>query len=175
LDNTEGTKKTLVTLASNMGAILAELGEAGGELSPKIEAMLDDVGKDLAQKTDSYVMVMDKLEAESEFWKAKADAFTKVARGCANVVQQMKDRIKMAIVLTGEDEVRGGDFRFKLSPSQPRLTIDERELPEEWLMVVTTKVPDKERIRMALDAGEEIPGAALEQTKTLRKYVNKKG
>jgi hypothetical protein len=175
VDNREETKKTLVTLAANMGTILAEIAEAGGELSPKIEALLDDVGKDLALKTDSYVMVMDKLEAESEFWKSKADSFSRVSKGCAHVVQQMKERIKMAILLMGEDEVRGADFRFKLSPSQPRLTINEHELPEEWLMVVTANVPDKERIRAALEAGQEIPGATYEQTKSLRKYVNKKG
>lgn len=173
MENSE--KKTLVTLASNMGTILAEIMEAGGELSPKIEAMLADVGTDLARKTDSYVMVMDKLESEEEFWKKKAEAFAAVAKGCARVREQMKERIKMAVELTGEDEVRGDDFRFKLSPSAPKLIIDPIALPAEYTMVVTTRTPDNQRIKAALEAGTEIAGAKLQPTKSLRKYVNKKG
>ena len=164
-----------MALASNMGTILAEVIEAGGELSPAIEQMLDGIGKDLARKTDSYVMVMDKLEADEAFWKAKAEAFARVARGCARVREEMKERVKAAIELTGEDEVRGEDFRFKLSPGKPRLVIEEDHVPMEWTLVVTERHPDKDRIRAALEAGETVPGAWMEQTKTLRKYVNKKG
>lgn len=175
MENKEETKKTLVSLSANMGTILAEIAEAGGELSPKLEAMLDEIGKDLARKTDSYVMVLDKLEAEEEFWKAKADAFSRVAKGCAAIREKMRDRIRTAIELTGEAEVRGDDFRFKLTDSKPRLVIEEPYLPEQWWMVVTEEHPDKDRIRAELEAGGTIPGARLEEVKSLRKYVNKKG
>lgn len=158
-----------------MGTILAEIAEAGGELSPRLESMLEDVGKDLAQKTDSYVMVMDKLEAEEAFWKAKSDAFSKVARGCSLIREKMKERIRAAIELTGEDEVRGDDFRFKLSPSGKKLVIEEALVGEEWKMVVTERVIDKDRIKMELEAGGTVTGCKLLETKSLRKYVNKKG
>lgn len=175
METKEETKKTIVSLSANMGTILAEIAEAGGELSPRLEAMLDDIGTDLARKTDSYVMVMDKLEAEEAFWKAKAEGFSRVAKGCASIREKMKERIRAAIELTGEDEIRGDDFRFKLSPSKPALVIDEGLLPDSWKIQVTTIAPDKERIRAALEAGEPVLGAALKETKSLRKYVNKKG
>lgn len=175
METIEEKRQSLGDLVTGFSHILERIAEAGGELTPELEALFDQVGGDLQVKADSYAFVMDKLEAEAEFWKARADSFARVSKSCDRLRDRMKDAIKAAMVQLKRDEIEGVDFRFKLSTSsRPKLVLDEAILPAAWKMPVTELVPDKERIVTALDSGEAVPGARYEEVKSLRKYVNTK-
>lgn len=174
MDNIEEKKTSLAAIVFQASNIVTQIAEAGGELTPALEEAFDAIGRDLTTKSDSYAFVMDRLEAESEFWKGKADQFAKVARACAAAKERMGGAIKAAMIQLDRDEIEGSDFRFKLSPMKPKMIINQDHLPEEWLMVVTETVADKDRIRAALDGGGTVPGAWLEDVKALRKYPNTK-
>lgn len=166
-------KETLNSLAGQMGMIMTILTESGGELTTELEAIFDTVSQQLTEKADSYAYVLDKLEHEAAFYKAKADQFAKVSKGLLNVQDRMKQAIKVAMAQMGTDEVKGSDFRFKLSNSQPKLVIDELTLPVEYTITKAITEPNKPIIREMLESGLKIPGAALEPVQTLRKYVAK--
>lgn len=175
METIEEKRQSLGDLVTGFSHILEKIAEAGGELTPELEALFDQIGGDLQIKADSYAFVMDKLEAEAEFWKARADSFARVSKSCDRLRDRMKDAIKAAMVQLKRDEIEGVDFRFKLSSSsRPKLVLDEQLLPASWKMPVTELVPDKKRIVTALDSGEQVPGARYEEVKSLRKYVNTK-
>lgn len=45
---------------------------------------------------------------------------------------------------------------------------DEKKIPAEFLIATTVYRPDKRKIREAIDRGEEVPGAFLENRKNLK-------
>lgn len=165
---------TLPEIVARANLLEQALVEAGGELSPEIESMLEEVGKDLAAKTDSYAFFMERLDVQAEHWKAKADAFAKVSKSCKNLKERLNDRIKEAMRELGTEEIVGSDMRFKLSKMAPKLVIEEALLPKEYLMAVTEYVPDKERIKEDLANKCEVTGAKMEEVFALRKYVARK-
>lgn len=167
-------KKSLPTMVAEMSLILQQVIEAGGELSPELETAFDNLGSQIQTKADGYAFFMDRLDNESEFWKEKANAYLKVSRSCANLKERLNNSIKLAMRTLDADEIKGDDMRFKLSKLAPRLVLEEALLPSEYKMVVTTHVPDKDRIKADLANKVEIPGAMLEPVYSLRKYPNRK-
>lgn len=165
---------TLPELVAQAAIIEQKVIEAGGELTPEIEALLESVGQDLQAKTDGYCFFMERLDAQAEYWKTKADAFAKVSKSCKSLKERLNDRIKEAMKQMGLDEIQGTDMRFKLTASAPKLVVDDALLPKDYLMAVTEYVPDKERIKEDLKNKCEIPGAQFEDVFALRKYPNRK-
>lgn len=164
----------LFELVAEANGITKAIIEAGGELSPELETALINIDLAMAEKVDGYDHVMERLEHEAEYWKAKADAYAKIAKAHANAKERMKNAIKSAMQAMEKTEVKGVDVRFKMTPVKPKLVIDQATLDPSYLMQVTTSVPDKERIEMALRLGDEVMGAKLEQSFALRSYANKK-
>jgi hypothetical protein len=166
---------TLYSLVSQTQAIEKMLIEAGGELTPELEAMLDNVDVSMAQKIDGYAFVMEDCESRAAFWKAKADTYSKLAKSHAAIQERIKERLKAALIQLGKDEVQGNEIRFKLSKLNPKIVIwNEAELPDDFKIIVQTKAPDKERIQESLKEGFEVPGVRVEPVYSLRKYAARK-
>lgn len=153
--------------------ILNALEETGGEITEEIGQLMAMVDRPIAHKTDAYAIIMDSLEARVERLKTDSRAFTDAAKTCERVIDHMKDRLKNLMAHYGKDNLEGERFRFKLSRVKPRLEVDQDLLPKEYLIAVTEYQVDKDKIRMALDLGEVIPGAKFVESNSLRRYINK--
>lgn len=165
--------KSLPMIVAELSVVMNAIVENGGELSPELETMFDNLGSQLSTKADGYAYFMEKLEHEADFWKEKANSYLKVSKSCANLKDRLNNSIKLAMRQLGTDEVKGDDVRFKLSKLPPKLVLDE-SLPSSYKMAVTEYVPDKDRIKHDLEIGLEVPGATLEPVWSLRKYANRK-
>lgn len=170
----EEKKRTLPEIMAQATAITQALIEAGGELSPELEKRLELNKQELAQKVDAYIFIDDRFQAEAKFFAERAKAYQKIARSFERLSDVLRERVKQVMVETDTKEIRGDEYRFVLSPTQPRLVIEEGKLPREFLIQVTTVTPDKERIKTTLKDGFEIPGATLEGGFALRSYLNGK-
>lgn len=167
--------KPLALLVAEMSGVVGAIVEAGGELSPELESLFDNVQKDLAVKCDGYAFFMDRLDSEEKFWKERAENMVRVARSIAGLRERLKDRIKEAMVAMETTEIKGEEIRFKLSKLAPKLVVDELTLPMEYKAQRISYVPDKDKIQTDLSNGCEIPGVGVEPVFSLRKYLNKKG
>ena len=166
-------KKSLLAITAQANSIAERLIESGGEIDPELESALAVNQKDLAVKVDSYAIIMDRFDFEIDYLKAKAQEFTDAAKVLANAQDRIKSNLKQALSLMGETEIEGESYKFKLSPSKPKLVIEESQLPQEFKMQDIKWVPDKAQIHDALTAGFNVPGAHLEPVNQLRKYVVK--
>lgn len=167
-------KQSLFEIVFQSQVLTQQIIEAGGELSPELEQALEQVDLAITAKVDGYNAVMDRLELEATYWKAKADMYSKIAKAHTAAQDRMKNAIKQAMQAMGKTEVCGDDVKFKLANAQPKLILDEAKIPKEFKMIVTTHVVDKERIKTALKEGFAVAGAQLEPSVALRAYVNKK-
>jgi hypothetical protein len=167
--------KTLPALVAEMNEIVRQILESGGELTEVLETAFDGVGQELATKCDRYAFMIERLQSEETFWKEKAEAYSKVAKSCKTLRERLNDNIKFAMLSMETKEIAGDEMRFVLSKLAPKVVLNEEKIPDAWKMVVTERVPDKDRIKAALIDGMPVEGAALEPVYSLRKYVSKKG
>ena len=166
-------EKNLMTIVADTNKLTEQLIEAHGELSPELEAQLDTVNLELGLKIDGYKHVIDRVDIEQTYWKEKSQLYSKIAKGCANIKNRLKDSIKLGMLGLKKDEVIGIETRFKLSKIKPKLHIDEENLSPEYCKQRIIIEPDLERIREALEKGEKVAGAYLEDNYSLRNYVNR--
>lgn len=168
------TPQTLPALIAQSLSITQAIIESGGELTPELELTFDQGKEALAVKVQAYALVMDQLEHQEGLLRKRASEYTAAARACGNAVENMKARLKYAMQQLGEKELIGGDTKFVLQRTQPKLIINQEELAPEYLMQVTEVVPDKERIEQVLKEGFDVPGAKYEENFSLVPRVNTK-
>lgn len=164
--------KPLIGIVSEALDLSRALIESRGELTPELEDRLKLNTMELAGKIDSYAYVESRLEHEAVYWKTKAKEFSAVAAGFENARKRIRDNVKAAMLEMETDEIKGHDFRFKLSKCAPSLLVDEALLPVEFTMVVSKTIPDREKIATAMKDGFTITGAWYEGGVALRTFEN---
>lgn len=166
---------TLSMVIAETSAVVQMIIENGGELTEEMELELEKNNIVLAHKLDSYGYVWERLEAEEAYWKSKADEFARVGKSLKRVRENLKERMKFAMVAIEHDEVKGNDFRFKLQKTSGKLVVeDESLLPEEFKQETVVIEVLKDDLKTAIKAGEQVPGARVTYEPSLRKYVNRK-
>lgn len=144
--------------------------------NPGDEAWLEafkQVELDKAEKIDAYPFVMDRLTRAADQWKEMSEDAARMEFSLRRIVLRIKDALKFAISAIESKEAIGNHHRFKLSPCKPSLVITDKDaLPPEYFMQITQVVPHKDKIRAALERGEDVPGACLEGGLALRHYLN---
>lgn len=163
---------SLMELARSSMSLASQIVESRGELTPEIEALLEVNKESIRRKLDGYVWVTDQSEIQANLWRRKAQACAAIAKGFERVGEKLNERIKFVMGEMELTEIEGSEYRYKLTKTKPALKITQDLLPSDWLMQVTENVPDKERIKVALEEGFEIPGCALEGGVALRTYEN---
>jgi hypothetical protein len=165
--------ENLMMMVAQLKDITAALVESGGEITPEMEAGLLALDAKIPAKIDSYAAVLERLDLEEGYWKQKADAFDRIAKGCRQARERMKDRLKLAMHEMGTDELKGVDARFKMVRSRPSLAIDESSLPDDFKMIETKVKPDREKIEETIKTGASVPGVTVVPSFGVRQYINK--
>jgi len=165
--------ESLPALVAHASELIQRILENDGEITEFIESEMQVSSAALAQKTDSYKIVLEQLKLQNEYWKAKSREAQKVAQAMAAVSDSLKYNIKNAMNELDIKELKGNDYRFKASVLKPKLELNEEMLPKEYMIEEVKFVPDKDRIRRALETGKQIIGARLIESTGLRAYVNK--
>lgn len=169
-------KKSLVSIVSDTNDIVSQLIENGGELPPDLEEKFLINKNELAVKTDSYAYMLERLELEESYWKAKANDMALISKSLKGLRERLKDRLKYALSNLEEKEIKGDDYRFKLSNAKGKLVIDdEKIISDEYKYQKVSMELDKDKIKEDLAKGVKIEGARIEESSMLRKYLNKKG
>ena len=166
---------TLSNIVLESTQILQEIIENGGELTPELEIMMQEKNIQLAGKVDAYAYVWEEMDMRYDQFKKKADEFMRIARSCRKVRDSLKERMAWAITEMGKDSVEGEDYRFKLAKTVGKLVIDvEKDIPVAFVKEIIVKEIDKAKLKAAIIEQKEVPGAHIEHTPSLRKYVNTK-
>ncbi len=140
-----------------------------GELTPEIEERL----KALATKADSCAYVLDRLALVKQFYTERAGLYAKMAASADKAHERLEDYIKDSIVAANTDEIKGAEFRFKLSSTTKCVVDSEDDVPENFKSTVVKTTPDKARIKKAIETGQTVSGAHLETGMSLRRYTVK--
>lgn len=166
---------TLINLVIESQQIALAISKAGGELTPEIETALDLNAANITQKIDCYIGVMKSLETLAATFKQNADDMKSAQKALENRVESLKGRLKTAHDILGQKEICGDMYKTLVYDIAPKLVIDdEKGLPAKYTKIVQKIEVDKDAIREALLAGEEIPGCRFELNQAMRISVNAK-
>ena len=166
-------KRSLTKLVGDFHALEQLLIESEGEMCETMNEWMDLNKGDIAQKVDGYKLFMDHCNAKAEYFEERSKEFGKAANALWNHAERMKQAVKNAMLEMNVTDLNGVDFRFKLSPSKPKVEIiSEDEIPAQYFVEKVSLQPDKVAIGEALAAGTAIAGVKWVEGKTIRSYVN---
>lgn len=160
-----GTKLSLYELTSEHHLICEAIEEAGGEITPEIEAMLAINEQNFVTKAEGYAEIIAKYSQMAENAKARKAQLDAVQKVAENIQKRMKERILEAMNEYGLQKIECGVHKFSTRTSKAVEIIDEAKIPNEYIKVSTTI--DKSALRADLMAGVLVEGAELRENKSL--------
>ena len=135
------------------------------------EVTPEEVADTFAAINDAITVKVDALSAiylEAQGDEVKIDREIERLRKLKERAGRTKERVAniAANFLTtmGKDKAKGDQFTFKRRKFPPRVVVaDESALPKEYIKEKITTSVDKMAIKKALQNGDEVTGASLEQ------------
>lgn len=164
---------SLYGITAELSALEAALEDADAtiELSPAVMAGLIEQIQD---KTDAVVGFQNYLEDQILAIETRVKELTDYKRAVVAKMDRLDSYVASCLKQLGTNKIEG-----KLATIKRRAPVDvvvitsENDLPMEFLR---TKVePEKTKIKAALKAGQEVPGAIIEKSQSISmSYENRK-
>ena len=165
---------SLAVLFNEQNELIEKLLSCDGELSAEMELKLSELDLSIPSKVDSYRYIMDRLEAEEEYFSAKANEYHAATKVLANARLRIKDQLKHQMQEQGLEVLCGNDYQFKLSKTKGSVLVNNEDLiPKEYIKEVLTRTVDKVSLAQDLKEGMVIPGVSLSESVSLRSSVMK--
>ena len=122
---------------------------------------LESLEGDIEDKADGYAKIIKELESKADARKQEAKRLTTNAKVFENRINYLKQNLFNAMIQTGKTKFTTDLFSFNIAKNggKQALTIDG-DVPKEY---TKTKIEnDVDKIRKALEDGQELPFAHLE-------------
>ncbi len=122
---------------------------------------LESIEGDIEDKANGYAKIIKELEAKAKARKEEAKRLSDSSKTFENKVKFLKQNLFNSMKETGKTKFTTDLFSFNIAKNggKQALTIDG-EVPEEYTKTVIEN--DTEKIRQALENGENLPFAHLE-------------
>lgn len=141
------------------------------EVDPQTLAdTMESIEAEIEAKADGYAKVMKNMEADEEAIAKEIKRLQDRKSHLENTRKSMKERLKAAMEATGKTKFKTELFSFGIQNNAPSVIIDVEDvfrIPDDYLKYKDPE-PDKKLIKQAIDAGQMIDFAHLEQTQSLR-------
>lgn len=144
--------------------------EAGGELTPQLEAALVINQEQLQAKAQGYAMVIREAEYELNIIKAETERLAEHKAKREALIQKLKDRVSEAMILYEINEIKTPTLTINFRKSKTVEIIDEKLIPKEFMAypLPPAPKPDKKALKAAIEGGEIIGGAEIVEHKNLQ-------
>lgn len=135
-----------------------------------LEECLQTIEADITVKCENGIGLIRSLENLRDGMKTEAQRLTERQRIIDNRIRSIKEWYQRNLDAMGKSKVETlrGTMAVQNNPPSLKVT-DERKIPICYLTLVPARYEvDKDAVKTALKAGEEVPGAHLEQGRSLR-------
>jgi hypothetical protein len=160
---------SLYILASEYQAISEKLLDSDfDELT--ISDTLESVGGELEAKCTNVAMFVRNLESSAEQIKLAEKAMAERRKSLENKADSIKKYLKENMQRTGITKIESPWFALTIKKNPPSVVIDDATaIPEKFLVTPPPPPPspDKAAIKLAIQAGEVVAGAHVEQGERL--------
>jgi hypothetical protein len=160
---------TLYQLPEAFAELLDEIEANEGEMPPDLEARLDSLNLNLAERAEAAAMVIRQAEARAKFFGGEKDWYAARERSQQALAARVKAYLQATLEALGQDRVETPRFKIRLqSNSRPaiRWAGAFSDLPEPYRRVSVSL--DGEAAYLAWRAGGLPEGFAVETGRHLR-------
>ena len=120
---------------------------------------------EIEEKAENYGRVIRELEGRAAALDAEIERMTKLKVAAKRSIMWMKEALQFAMEGTGKTKIKTDHFAFAIATNggkQPmRVSDNIADIPEEF-RTYPEPVPNKEKIRAALEAGQDLEFAELQ-------------
>ena len=135
-----------------------------------LETCLQTIEADIAVKCENGIGLIRSLENLRDGMKTEAQRLTERQRIIDNRIRSIKEWYQRNLDAMGKSKVETlrGTMAVQNNPPSLKVT-DAEQIPICYLNLIPARYEvNKEAVKTALKAGEEVPGAHLEQGRSLR-------
>jgi len=159
---TATTPETLHSLITQMQEIEEQIIEAGGELTPEIEALISGTEEKIEDKLDSYAAMVDYLKGQAEYLDNQAKIYAARKKTVTNSIDSMKERMIGAMQAIGRNKIKTAahyySFReYVIFGVRQDATEGERKALAEHGMGSFEFKPDKNAIKERYKDDDNVP------------------
>ena len=147
---------------------LMQMAEEQNLTQKDIEDTLEGIEYEIEEKAEACAMVIRSLEEDANGLDHEIKRLTDRKRTINNNIRSIKTNLEKAMTETGKRKFKTKLFNFRIQNNPPSTKIeDESKIPEIYLIPQQPKI-DKRSILKDLKAGQEVEGASLVLTESLR-------
>lgn len=148
----------LYELANDYQAVMDELTETDGELTPDLEQRLAAIDAEIGPKVNGVCAMYETLLRQSEAAKASAERLTSLARSRSNAADNLKHYLKIQMERMGMAKHETDLFKVRVQASPPSCNYfgKPEDLPAE-LRVVKVEPNKKAALAIWREAPEKLP------------------
>ena len=159
---------TLYGITAELNAILNQLEELGGEITPELEQALAINEEQFVAKAEDYGHAILNLKAMATAAKAEKERLSALQKFYENAQKRLTDALSNAMQVFGHDKVENATMRLSLRHSTATEVDDLDAIPMEYKTTKVDVVADKTAIKKAIQDGIEVPGAHLVENVSLQ-------
>lgn len=161
-------KLSLYQIEKTYLAIVEELIENGGELTPSLEAELNINKEELQNKGVCYGFMVKELEMQSDTIDIEIKRLQALKKTRVNTIDKLKNNLSQAMQMFGITELKTAIIKINFRKSESVEIEDIALLDSQFIKVITTKTADKIAIKEAIKSGESVQGAILQTNSNLQ-------
>jgi len=152
---------TLYELEESL-SLLIESAEEQEELTPELKAAIEQYAVGAAEKRDRMARFLAHCESQEDLAKREIDRLQARKRRFENARARLEAYLVGFMECRGMKKLDGLTTTLALRSCPPSVHVqDEEEVPTEYKRVTSETVIDKTAIKVALKAGQDVPGARL--------------
>lgn len=121
-------------------------------------------------KAQSVIGYIKNQEATAEMLEEHIKQMSEKLKAIKARNQSLKDYLERNMLAAGIKEIKADDGTFKASFRKSKAidVFDEAQIPAEFMRERVTVVPDKTAIKKAIESGQEVAGAKIEERLNLQ-------
>ena len=158
----------LYELTTNQLALIQELVDNGGELTPELQAALEISKTELETKGLNYGFYIKKLDYEVDVIDAEIKRLQAMKSSRNNAIERLKTSLTTAMQVYEVNELKSPTLKISFRKSESIEVEDVNSLPSEYKVVKVTEQADKVALKEAIKRGEEIFGVTLKVNQNIQ-------
>lgn len=148
--------------------LVEQLIENGGELTPELEQALALNKENLTTKGTNYAFVIRDLSGDVDKINAEIERLEALKKSRVNTIDRLKNALLVAMKVFEVEKIEGPIMNISLRKSKQVVIDNEAQIPRMYKIWEETFTPDKKQIKQAIDAGLTVPGARLQENKSIQ-------
>ena len=166
--NNVPVKKSLYNIESEYMELMERILDADGEITDEIQTALAINEKELTVKSQGYVSIIKKMQAENAFIDSEVKRLQGLKKSREALKQRLEDNIEAAMNLYGIEKIELPLNKISFRKSE-RVEIDceAEDLPKK-LQKIKIEPISKTEIKAMIKAGESFNGVRLVECKNLQ-------